>query len=125
MFLFFIFDLEYLIRVQSSKPLHAKRPLILLLVACAQTTIFFAEPCSKNAGETSVILWVAACIHHSAITTKIEVHFGRFCNQMKVRQPIARQDSLQTLIRTSRRLESFLHEAAQNFEVFSNIQDQK
>jgi hypothetical protein len=29
---FFIFDLEYLIRVQSSEPLHAKRPLILLLV---------------------------------------------------------------------------------------------
>jgi hypothetical protein len=31
-FNFFIFDLEYLIRVQSSEPLHAKRPLILLLV---------------------------------------------------------------------------------------------
>jgi hypothetical protein len=58
--------------------------------------------------------------HHSAIQAKIEMHFGRFFYQMKVRQPIARQDSLQTLIRTSWRLESFLHEAAQNFEVFSN-----
>jgi hypothetical protein len=63
--------------------------------------------------------------HHSAIQTKIEVHFGGFFHQMKVRQPIARQHSMQTVIRTSRRLESFLHEAAQNFEVFSNIQDQK
>jgi hypothetical protein len=25
--------------------------------ACAQTKIFFAEQCSKNAGETSIVLW--------------------------------------------------------------------
>jgi hypothetical protein len=56
--------------------------------------------------------------HHSAIQIKIEVRFGGFFHQMKVCQPIARQDSMQTVIRTSRRLESFLHEAAQNFEVF-------
>jgi hypothetical protein len=30
---------------------------------------------------------------------------------------------MQNVIRTSRRLDSFLHEAAQNFEVFSNIQE--
>ncbi len=42
---------------------------------------------------------------------------------MEVRQPIARQDSMQTVIQTSRRLDSFLHEAAENFEVFSNIQE--
>jgi hypothetical protein len=53
------------------------------------------------------------------------VHFGGFFHQMKVRQPIARQDSMQTVIQTSRRLEPFLHAAAQNFEVFSNIQDKK
>ncbi len=41
-----------------------------------------------------------------------------------VRQPIGRQDTMQT-IRISRRLDSFLHEAAQNFELLSNIQDQK
>jgi hypothetical protein len=55
--------------------------------------------------------------------TKIEQHFGGFFHQIKVRQPIGRQDSMQTVIRTSRRLDSFLHEAAQNFEVFSNIQE--
>jgi hypothetical protein len=30
--------------------------------------------------------------HHSAIQTKIELHFGGFLHQMKVRQPIRRQD---------------------------------
>jgi hypothetical protein len=41
-----------------------------------------------------------------------------------VRQPIGKQGSMQTVNRTSRRLDSFLHEAAQNFELL-NIQDQK
>jgi hypothetical protein len=36
--------------------------------------------------------------HHSAIQTKIEHHFGGFFHQMKVRQPIGRQDSMQTVI---------------------------
>ncbi len=31
---------------------------------------------------------------------------------------------MQTVIQTSRSLDSFLHEAAQNFELLSNIQDQ-
>jgi hypothetical protein len=38
-----------------------------------------------------------------------------------VRQPIGRKDSIQTVILTSRRLDSFLYAAAQNFEVFSKI----
>jgi hypothetical protein len=60
---------------------------------------------------------------HPAIHTNIEQHFGGFFQQIKVCQPIGRQDSIQTMIRTSRRSNSFLHEAAQNFEVFSNIQE--
>jgi hypothetical protein len=45
---------------------------------------------------------------------------------MKVRQPIGRQHSMQTVNRTSsKRLDKFLHEAAQNFELSSKIQDQK
>jgi hypothetical protein len=63
--------------------------------------------------------------YHSATRTKIELHFGRFFHQMRVRQPIGREDSMQTVNGTSRRLDSFLHEAAQNFELLSNIQDQK
>ncbi len=61
--------------------------------------------------------------HHSTIQTKLELHFGGFFHQMKVRQPIGRQDSMQTVIWTSRRLESFLHEAAQNFELWTYQQD--
>jgi hypothetical protein len=53
----------------------------------------------------------------------IEQHFGGFFQQIKVRQPIGRKDSKQTVIPTSRRLDSFLYKAAQNFELFSNIQD--
>ena len=52
-------------------------------------------------------------LHHSAIQTKKELDFGGFFHQVTVRQ----QDSMQTVNRTSRRLDSFLHGAAQNFEV--------
>jgi hypothetical protein len=65
--------------------------------------------------------------HHFVIQTKIELHFGGFFHQIKVRQPIERQDSMQTVIRTSRRLESFLHEAAQtlnSYQIF-NIKNKK
>ncbi len=60
---------------------------------------------------------------HPAIQTNKEQHFGGFFHQIKVRQPMGRQDSMPTGIRTSGRLDSFLHEAAQNFEVLSNIQE--
>ncbi len=67
------------------------------------------------------LLLVSKVFQHPAIQTKIEQHFGGFFHQIKVCYPIGRQDSMQTVIRTSRRLDSFLHEAAQNFEAFSNI----
>jgi hypothetical protein len=35
---------------------------------------------------------------HPAIQTKIEQHSGGFIHQIKVRQPIGRQDSMQTVI---------------------------
>ncbi len=60
----------------------------------------------------------------SAIQTKIDHRFGGFFQQIKGRQPLGRQDSKQTMIPTTRRLDSFMYEAAQNFELFSNIQDQ-
>jgi hypothetical protein len=53
-------------------------------------------------------------------------HFWRiFFHQIKVRQPIGRKDSIQTVCRRMRRLDAFLYLAAQNFELFSNIQHQK
>ncbi len=59
---------------------------------------------------------------HPTIQTRIVQHFGRFFHQINVRQSIGRKDYIQTSILTSRRLDSILYEAAQNFEVFSNIQ---
>jgi hypothetical protein len=119
-----------LIRVQSSEPLHAKvNPTSYFLgsrFACAQTVIFSAKLCSKYAGETSVVFGlrlVSKEFQHPTIQTKIEQRFSGFFHQIKVRQPIGRQDSMQTVIRISRRLDLFLHEATLNFEVFSNIQE--
>jgi hypothetical protein len=56
-------------------------------------------------------------LHHSAIRTKKELNFGGFFHQVSMRQPIGRHDSMQTVNQTSRRLDSFLHGAAQNFEL--------
>ena len=61
-------------------------------------------------------------IFEETLASRTVQHFGGFFHQMKVRQPIGRQHSMQTVNRTSRRLGSILHEAAQNFEVISNIQ---
>jgi hypothetical protein len=36
-------------------------------------------------------------LHHSAIRTKKELDFGGFFHQLTMRQPIGRQDSMQTL----------------------------
>ncbi len=58
------FYLEYLIRVQSSEPLHAKmNPTSCLSgsrFSCAQTSTFTTKPCSKNVGDTSIVLWIMA-----------------------------------------------------------------
>ncbi len=113
-FLFLIFDLEYLIRVQNSEPLHAKmNPTSCLFgswIACAQTVILSAKPCSKNAGETSIVLRTTA--HEWRIPTSCNPNqnraaLGGFFHQIKVRQPIGRQDSMRTVIQQSRRLDSF------------------
>jgi hypothetical protein len=56
-------------------------------------------------------------LHHSEIRTKKKLDFGGFFHQVTVRQPIGRQDSMQTVNLTSRRLDSFLHGSAQNFEL--------
>jgi hypothetical protein len=56
-------------------------------------------------------------LHHSVIQTKKELGFGGFIHQATVRQPIGRQDSMQTVNQTSRWLDSFLHGAAQIFEL--------
>jgi hypothetical protein len=50
---------------------------------------------------------------HLTIKTKIVQPLGGFFKQINICQPIGRKDSIQTVIRASRRLDSFLYEAAQ------------
>ena len=129
-FIFYFFYFEYFIRVQSSEPLHAKRPLILLLVrfTAAQAVIFFAKPYSINAGVTSIVLWIAAW----------EWRTSSFRNPNQNRAALWRIFSLNESAPANRKtgfyadrdpnkqeVGSFLHKAAQNFELLLNIQDQK
>jgi hypothetical protein len=94
-----------LIRVKSSEPLHAKiNPtscLFGLRFACAQTAILSAKPRSKMRERHQLFVGlrlVSKEFKHPAIQTKIEQQFGGFFHQIKVRQPIGRQNSMQTVI---------------------------
>ncbi len=49
--------------------------------------------------------FVSKEFQHPAIQTEIDQHFCGFFHQIKVCQPIGRQDSMQTVIQTSRRLD--------------------
>jgi hypothetical protein len=77
---------------------------------------FFPPNCASKMQDRHQLFFglrlVSKEFQHPAIQTKIEQHFGGFFHQIKVRQPIGRQDSIQTVNHTSRRLDSFLHEAA-------------
>ncbi len=102
--------------------------LILLLVqitVCMSTNrVLSAKPCSKNEEETTLFfeLWLMSEeFQHPTIQTKIVQSFGRFFHQIKMHRPIGRKDSIQTVIPTCRRLDSFLYEAAENFEVISKF----
>ncbi len=122
-------------RVKSSEPLNTKMHLILLLVwitfcMCTSSNLFRRTVLQKCGRGQQMLcgLWLVSRMfeenQQSAIQAKIEQHFGGSFQKIKVRQPIGRKDSKQTVIPTSRRMDSFLYEAALNFKLFSNIQDQ-
>ncbi len=89
---------------------------------------FSSRRVSKNAEKSTIVLWITACEKYiwrnptSCNPTQNRAFLWHILSSKKVRQPIGRKDSIQTVILTSRRLDSFLYEAAQNFEVFPNIQ---
>jgi hypothetical protein len=117
-------------RVQKSEPLHAKMNttsylyLFGLRFAGAKTRSFSPNRAPKMRERHQLFfgLWlVSKEFQHPAIQTKKEQHFGRFFHQIKVHQPIERQDSMQTVIPTSRRLDSILHEeAGKYFQIFKS-----
>jgi hypothetical protein len=99
-------------------------------VVCTQTEIFSANqsPKMRESQQKFFGLRLVSRIFEETLTSRnpnqnsatLQVIF----HQIKVRQPIRRKDSIQTVCRRSRRLEAFLYLAARNFELFSNIQDQ-
>ncbi len=128
-FWFLIFDLEYLIRVQSSEPLHAKkiqppacsvhglhRILSSYWLAhwknppkCSSILVRVAEwwnflPASRNPKTN----WCLSSIYG--------IRFGEKDRGLSTYKPWTEQAG---------GLEAFLHGAAQDFEVVLNIQDQK
>jgi hypothetical protein len=117
-----------LIRVQSFEPLYPKMNLTSCLFgsrfACAQTAIIPPNRAPKMRERHKLFFGlrlVSKEFQHLAIQTKIEQHFAGFFHQIKVRQQIGRQDSMQTVIRTSRRFDSFLHEATlKSFQIFKS-----
>jgi hypothetical protein len=106
-----------LIGVQSSEQLHAS----------AQTAILSTEPCSKNAGETSIVIWITA--REQRISTSYNLNQNRAAlwqiSSSNKNVPANRKTEFYAN-RDQNKQEVgfiFLHEAAQNFEVFSNIQE--
>jgi hypothetical protein len=127
---FFNFRHEFLKKLCSSELLHSKMNptscLFGLRFVWAQIAIFPPNRAPKMLESQQLFFGlrlVSRIVQHPAIQTKIVQPFGVFFHKIKVRQRIGRKDSIQTVIQTSRRFDLFLYEAAQNFEVFSNIQN--
>ncbi len=99
-----------------------------LLSSCSKRDLFRRTVLQKFGRDINCSLDCSLRVKNFNISQSkpkyVEQHFGGFFHQIKVCQPIGRKDSLQTVNRVSRGLDLFLHEAAQNFELFSNIQDQ-
>jgi hypothetical protein len=90
--------------------------------ACAQLRSFrrTVNPKMRERHQLFFGLWLMSKeFQHPAIQTKTEQHLDGLFHKIKVHQPIRRQDSMQTMIPTSR-LDLF---PAQNFKVFLNIQE--
>jgi hypothetical protein len=100
--------------------------------ACAQPAIFFAKPYSINAGETLNVLWIAARRYKIPSFRNPNQNRGDLWRifSSNVSAPANRKTGFYAnrepnILQTSRRLDPFSHEAAQNFELLSNIQDKK
>jgi hypothetical protein len=117
-------------KLQSYEPLHSK----MNPTSCLFESRFVwhkpqsfppnRDPKMPESQQLFFGLWLLSRIfQHPAIQTKIEQPFSGFFQQVKVRQPKGRKDSIQTVIQISRPLDSFLYEATENFEVFSIIQN--
>ncbi len=101
---------EFLIRVQSSEPIHTKIPPIILLLwqACCVCTNrhFFRQTGSQAMRELCILSLEGGLV--SPKRARITV-----CSAL---WPIGRKDFIQVVCLRMRRLDRFLFEAAKNFE---------
>jgi hypothetical protein len=74
----------------------------------------------------SILVWIAGC-WNSLLTSRNPKEQLMSLPHIwsKVQWKRSQFEQMQTVIQTNSLLYSFLHEAAQNFELLSNIQDQK
>ncbi len=88
---------------------------------------FCTEPCTKNAGESLIFLWITAreqkvCIKPTTCNPNQNraAPWRIFLTNLSA-TVIGRKDSIQTVIPTSRRLDFFLYEAASAVFILSKI----
>jgi hypothetical protein len=96
--------------------------------ACAHNAIFSAEQCPKNAGEISIVLWIAARkqrIPSSPNPNQNRAALWRIFSSNESAPANRKTGFYADRDPNKQELDSFLHEAAQNFKLLSNIQDQK
>jgi hypothetical protein len=85
--------------------------------------LLFDEKIRKNAALFWFGLQDAGILYSQAPIQRTVDVSPAFLEHGSLEKP--RFEHMQTVIQTSRRLDSFLHEAAQKFELLSNIQNKK
>ncbi len=133
-FRFFNFSFEYLKDFKVLNLFIQKSNLLLVRIrVCRESFLPIGGRtfiCCKIPPKCCTILvWIAECwntsnnLYSRAVIKRTIFVFPAFLkHSLAVRQKRSRFVPKQTVIRTSRRLNSFLSEVAQNFEVFSKIQ---
>ncbi len=122
---FFNFTLEYLKRLQSSEPLHAKmNPTSCLFRSrFAKNPVFLladALLCDKKICQSAALFWFgwqdAGILYSPTVFQRTIDYLPHFWSTVQRKR--SQLEHMQTVIQTSRRLDSFLHEAAQNLNSY-------
>jgi hypothetical protein len=117
-------------RLQSSEPLHTTlNPtscLYRILSSCWLVNFYLMKKSAKVLHYFGLDCGMLEFFKYSTYEPESKeqlLTLPRFCSTVWWKR--SRFVHIQTVIRKSRRFDSLLCEAAQNFEVFSNIQNQK
>jgi hypothetical protein len=74
--------------------------------------------------ELNILCLEGGWCFRNRLGRRLAQHFGGFFHKIKKLQQIGREDSIQAVCRSMRRLVGFLYEAAKNFELFLQFQNQ-